>query len=79
LTFIVDFASDGQRPTYIGIANLAATPFSAGAPLLGGFIADRAGYPTVFVITVALAAVATLIVYSRVVDPRMRDRDAYPA
>jgi MFS family permease len=75
LTFIVDFAPGAQRPTYIGIANLAAVPFSAGAPLLGGIIADRAGYPIVFVITLVLAFAATLIVYGRVVDPRMRDRD----
>jgi MFS family permease len=74
LTFIVDFAPVAQRPTYIGLANLAAVPFSAGAPLLGGLIADRAGYPVVFLITLALAVAAMLIVFSRVVDPRMRDR-----
>lgn len=74
LTFIVDFATGAQRPTYIGLANLAAVPFSAGAPLLGGIIADHAGYPVVFLITLALAFAATLIVYCRVVDPRMRDR-----
>jgi MFS family permease len=74
LTFIVDFAPVAQRPTYIGLANLAAVPFSAGAPLLGGIIADRAGYPVVFLITLVLAFAATLIVFSRVVDPRMRDR-----
>ncbi len=75
-TFIVDFAPIAQRPTYIGLANLAAVPFAAGAPLLAGIIADRVGYPTVFVMTLVLALAATLIVYGRVVDPRMRDRDA---
>ncbi len=75
LTFIVDFAPSAQRPTYIGLANLAATPFAAGAPLLGGIIADRAGYPVVFAATLVLAFAATLIVYARVIDPRIRDRD----
>ena len=75
LTFIVDFAPVAQRPTYIGLANLAGVPFAAGAPLIGGIVADRAGYPMVFLITLVLALAATLIVYGRVVDPRMRDRD----
>jgi MFS family permease len=74
LTFIVDFAPAAKRPTYIGLSNLAAVPFAAGAPLLGGIIADRAGYPLVFAITLVFALAATLIVYNRVVDPRMRDR-----
>jgi MFS family permease len=73
-TFIVDFAPVAQRPTYIGLANLAAVPFAAGMPLLGGIIADRAGYPIVFLLTLLLALAATLIVVTRVVDPRMRDR-----
>jgi MFS family permease len=70
LTFIIDFAPVAQRPTYVGLANLAAVPFTAGAPLLGGIIADRAGYPVVFALTLVLALAGTLIVWRHVVDPR---------
>jgi MFS family permease len=73
-TFIIDFAPVPQRPTYIGLANLAAVPFAAGMPLLGGILADHAGYPIVFLLSLLLAFAATLIVYYRVVDPRMRER-----
>jgi len=71
LTFVIDFAPVEQRPTYVGLANLAAVPFAAGAPLIGGIIADHAGYPIVFALTLLLALGATLIVWRGVVDPRV--------
>jgi MFS family permease len=73
LTFVVDFAPAAQRPTYVGLANLANVPFTAGAPLVGGLIADRAGYPLVFALTLGLALAGLLIVYFRVLDPRMEE------
>lgn len=72
LTFIVDFAPEAQRPTYIGLANLAAAPFAFAAPLLGGVLADRAGYPAVFALSAALSLAGLLVVLLGVVDPRMR-------
>jgi MFS family permease len=71
-TFVIDFAPIALRPTYVGLANLAAVPFAAGTPLLGGVIADRAGYPAVFALTLALAFAGTLIVWRWVIDPRVR-------
>jgi len=77
LTFAVDFAPAEQRPTYVGLANLAAAPFSFIAPLAGGVIANTAGYPAVFALTTGLALAGTLIVLLLVVDPRMHaDRAA---
>ena len=78
LTFIIDFAPAAQRPTYIGLATLAQAPFACGAPLLGGVIADRAGYPAVFILTAVLAAAGALIVLLSIVDPRMRPEQAAP-
>lgn len=72
LTFIVDFAPEAQRPTYVGLANLAAAPFAFAAPLLGGVLADRAGYPAVFALSAALDLAGLLVVLLGVVDPRMR-------
>jgi MFS family permease len=78
LTFIIDFAPAAQRPTYIGLATLAQAPFACGAPLLGGVIADRAGYPAVFILTAVLATAGALIVLLSIVDPRMRPEQAAP-
>ncbi len=72
LTFIVDFAPVEQRPTYIGLATVAGAPFAFIAPLVGGVVADRAGYPVVFALTGLLALAAALIVLRRVVDPRIQ-------
>ena len=77
-TLIIDFAPAAQRPTYIGLATLAQAPFAFGAPLLGGVIADRAGYPTVFILTAVLAAAGALIVLLSIVDPRMRAEQVAP-
>jgi MFS family permease len=74
LTFIIDFAPVPLRPTYVGLANLANVPFTAGAPLVGGLIADRAGYPVVFALTMVLAFAGTFMVWRHIVDPRMRAR-----
>lgn len=79
LTFVVDFAPAAQRPTYVGLANLASVPFTAGAPLLAGVIADRAGYAIVFALTLVLAWTGALIVWRRVVDPRMQAAPAEEA
>jgi len=73
LTFVVDFAPAEQRPTYIGLVNLAGAPFSFVAPLAGGVIADRAGYPAVFALTAGLALAGALIVLLLVVDPRIHN------
>lgn len=74
LTYIIDVAPDAERPTYIGIATVAQAPFGVGAPLLGGAIADHAGYATVFALTTALAFISAAIMIVAVVDPRVHAR-----
>ena len=69
-TFVVDFAPPARRPTYVGLANLANVPFTAGAPVIGGILADHAGYPVVFVLSLVLAFAGTLLVMRYVTDPR---------
>jgi MFS family permease len=72
LTFLIDFAPPEQRPTYVGLGNIAAAPFAFGAPLVGGLLADRAGYPLVFALAAALALCGAMIVVFMVIDPRMQ-------
>ena len=72
LTFVLDFAPEGERPTYIGLASVAQAPFAALGPILGGIIADHAGYGAVFLLTALLALASALLVGRAVIDPRMR-------
>lgn len=60
MTMPIEFGQADNRPTYIGIATLAAAPFAVCAPLLGGWLADVRGYPTVFVLS-AMAGCGALV------------------
>lgn len=70
LTFIVDLAPADQRPTYIGLANLAQAPVAFAAPLLGAALADARGYPPLFVLTATLALAGAALIARFVRDPR---------
>ncbi len=70
LTFIVDLAPVDQRPTYIGLANVAQVPGALAAPLLGALLADARGYPTLFALTAAVAFGGAILVARFVRDPR---------
>jgi MFS family permease len=70
LAIVLEFGSEPERPTYIGMANSLVAPATILAPLLGGWLADAAGYPTTFLAT-AFGGVATLLVLQFLVrDPR---------
>lgn len=70
LTFIIDLAPDDQRPTYVGLANVAQAPAALAAPLLGAALADARGYPALFAATAALALTGAALVLRFVRDPR---------
>lgn len=75
-TLITEFGPEARRPTYIALASVAYAPFAVGAPILGGFLADRWGYIPVFVIS-ALAGLAGMLAFQFLVpDPRAHQRDA---
>jgi len=67
---VLEFCRPEDRPTYIGLAGTIRAPFMGLAPILGGILADRFGYPFVFMVTagVVLVGLITLIVAVR--DPR---------
>jgi len=74
---VLEFCRPESRPTYIGLASTIKAPFMGFAPILGGVLADRFGYPFVFLLTagIVLAGLITLIVSVR--DPRGRDAGKY--
>lgn len=61
LAMTLEFGSEVERPAYIGLSNTLIAPSAFLAPLFGGWLADRAGYPATFMAS-ALGGVATLLV-----------------
>jgi MFS family permease len=61
LAMVQDFGLETERPAYIGLGNTLVAPATILAPLLGGWLADSAGYPTAFLAS-ALAGLLTLII-----------------
>ncbi|HVP21396.1 MAG TPA: MFS transporter [Anaerolineaceae bacterium] len=70
IAFTLSFGSDEERPTYVGLANTLVAPSAILAPLIGGFLADRAGYPVTFVAATVASLATAIILHFFVHDPR---------
>ena len=57
MAYTLDFGTEEERPTYVGMANTLIAPSAILAPMLGGWIADAFGYQATF----ALAAICGLL------------------
>jgi MFS family permease len=79
LTFITEVAPAARRPTYIALTSVVYAPFAVGAPIVGGWIADRWSYSPVFVISVAAGLVAACIYRFRVPEPRRSAKREAPS
>lgn len=53
MALTLTFGSEQERPTYVGMANTLIAPASVLAPLLGGWLADFAGYEYTFLTSAA--------------------------
>ncbi len=79
LTITLEFGSEADRPVYIGLSNTLIAPATMVAPLLGGWLADTAGYGATFLLATAGGLVATLMLHFMVRDPRRAPAAARPA
>jgi MFS family permease len=70
LNIILEFCSDQDRPTYIGLTNTLLAPVTAFAPLLGGWLAARLGYPPMFALAALLALLGAALLALWVREPR---------
>jgi MFS family permease len=61
MAITLEFGSDVEKPTYIGLANTLIAPATILAPIIGGWLADNASYQTTF-ITAAIAGLVTFAV-----------------
>jgi MFS family permease len=72
LNMVVEFADEGNRVTYIGLHGTLVAPATMLAPLIGGWLADSAGFGTLFVVAAVCCGLAWTILTFAVRDPRHR-------
>jgi MFS family permease len=70
MNFVLEFAPESDRPTYIGLASTVIAPFAFVAPLVGGLLADLAGYNAIFAVAAVAAVANVALLAARVRDPR---------
>jgi len=74
MAITVEFGSEETRPTYIGLSNTLVAPFTIIAPLIGGWIAQTAGFQTTFMVSAIGGVVTAILLFWLVRDPRPRNR-----
>ncbi|MEM7032539.1 MAG: MFS transporter, partial [Chloroflexota bacterium] len=57
-------------PTYIGLTNTLLAPVITLAPLIGGWLADEAGYEVMFITTMIIASIGGILLTVWVKEPR---------
>jgi MFS family permease len=66
----MEFGSEKDRPTYIGMSGTLTGPFFLVAPIVGGSIIQLWGYKSMFLVALILAVFAFAIIKYLVKDPR---------
>ena len=69
MTMSTSFSSEAERPMYIGIAQTIVAPATIIAPIIGGWIADTAGFIPTFSISAVLSVIMILILIFMLRDP----------
>jgi MFS family permease len=72
MAMTLEFGRPEERQAYIGLANTQVAPVTILAPVLGGGLADRAGYPITFFASGVCGALTLLVFFTRLKDPRQR-------
>jgi MFS family permease len=71
ISLSVSFAkNDDERPIYIGMANTLPAPAAILAPVLGGLLADTAGYNVTFILSGLSALLMAAMLWFVVKDPK---------
>jgi MFS family permease len=69
MAMTVQYGTEAERPIYIGLSNTLIAPATIFAPLLGGWIADTAGYQTTFMLSAIGGVLTTLLLVFLVKAP----------
>lgn len=71
MAMTAQFGTPIERPIYIGLANTLIAPATILAPILGGWIADLAGYKTTFMLSAVGGILTALVLLYFVRDPEI--------
>jgi MFS family permease len=74
LAMTLEFGTEAERPVYIGMANTLIAPATILAPLLGGWLADTAGFQATFIASAVSGAITALVMHLVLRDPRQSTR-----
>jgi MFS family permease len=74
-TLVFSFSNPAERPAYLGVANASMAPVSIAGPLLAGWLAEAAGYNTLFVVLLVIGVLGALLMGLRV-EARAHDAPA---
>ena len=74
MAITVEFGTEPERPTYIGLSNTLGAPVTILAPLLGGWLADAVSYQAMFMLAAIIGLATTAVLVFFVKDPR-RNRE----
>jgi MFS family permease len=69
----LEFGTDIERPTYVGLSNTLISPSTILAPLIGGWLADFNGFATTFITATVFAIVCAVTMHLFVRDPITRN------
>ena len=70
LAMSVSFAADEkERPLYVGLANTIPAPAAILAPVMGGWLADAAGFGSTFVVSAVSGLAMALALWFFVKEP----------
>jgi MFS family permease len=72
MAMTVAFGSESERPIYIGLSNTLTAPATIISPLLGGLLAETAGFPATFLASAACGLATVLVLFLFVRDPYPR-------
>ena len=79
MAMTLEFDAGPERPAYIGLANTLIAPSTILAPLIGGWLADTAGYSATFFVSVIGSFATALVLFALLRDPRRPDRTSQSA
>lgn len=72
------FGTPAERPFYIGLGNTLVAPAALLAPVIGGILADTAGYQATFILASVVAAITVAVLLFAVREPSDTNPEAVP-
>jgi MFS family permease len=67
----LEFGTDAERPTYVGLSNTLIAPSTILAPIIGGWLADTGSYSVTFIVATIFAIVCFVTMQLFVRDPKI--------